>query len=354
MKKIRLAPAMGGTLIALLAALVLAVSACGSATESADGGGTEAKQNEPVDIRLAIGDPIESAVGVTAEHYADLVKEKTDGTVNVVVHADGTLFGGDQEAAIDQLRDGTLDMAILSTSVYANFDSRMNAISLPYLFSDIDQFQSYLNDEPGQELLTGLEELNTKGLAMMTRTFRHVTNSKRPIEKPEDLKGLKLRTPNNQLWVAFFKEVGANPTPMDFTEVYSALQLGTIDGQENPVEVPLANKFYEVQDYLSKTGHMADGYVLGLNNDLWKSLSSEQQEALSEAAEETAEFKTQYDVEEEARMLEELEEQGMKINDLSEEQRARFEEIARGLYPQFEELVGDEEFMDTTLKYVEK
>lgn len=336
----------------LLAGLLLALVACGQT--AGEDGGEAAEGEEAVNIRLAVGDPIHSAVGVTAERYAELVEEKTGGTVTVEVHPDGVLFGGDQEAAIDQLRDGTLDMAILSTSVYANFDSRMNAISLPYLFSDMDQFESYLQDEPGQELLAGLEELNTKGLVLMTRTFRHVTNSVRPIEGPEDLQGLKLRTPNNQLWVAFFRELGADPTPMDFTEVYSALQLDTIDGQENPVEVPLANNFYEVQDYLSLTGHIADGYVLGINNDLWESLSAEQQEALQEAAEETAEFKAQYDRDEEAEIIEELQnEHGMQVNELSEEQRAEFAEIARDLYPQFEELVGDEEFMNTTLEYVE-
>lgn len=330
---------------ALLTLLVLCISACGPA---ADG--------EQVNIRLGVGDPADSAVGVTAEHYAELVDEKTDGTVSIEVFPDGTLFGGDQEVGIEQLGDGRMGMGILSTSVYANFDSRWNVISLPYLFSDFEQFHSYLEEsEPAQELRTNLEEdQNIQGLALMTRTLRHVTNSERPIETPEDMAGLQIRTPNNPLWVDFFSELGADPTPMDFTEVYSALQLGTIDGQENPVEVPMANNFYEVQDYLSQTGHMADGYVLGINNDTWGDLSSEQQEALAEAAEETAVFKADYDVEEEERMLRELEEEhGMQVNDLTEEQRSQFEEIARELYPQFEGTVGDEELMNATLNYVE-
>lgn len=337
---------------ALLALLVLTISACGQGGDQGQEGEQEAEQ---VTIRLAIGDPIESAVGVTAERFKELVEEKTNGSVTIEVHPDGTLFGGDQEAAIDQLRAGSLDMAVLSTSVYANFDSRMNAISLPYLFSDMEQFRNYLREGPGQELLNGLEaDMNTKGLALMTRSFRHVTNNVRPIETPGDLEGIKLRTPNNPLWVEFFGALGANPTPMDFTEVYSALQTGVIDGQENPVEVPLANNFYEVQDYLSLTGHIADGYVLGLNLELWNSLASEQQAALEEAAEETAQFKLEYDVDEEERMINELQEQGMQVNDLSEEQRAQFEEAARGLYPQFREIVGNEEFMNTTLNYVEE
>lgn len=339
---------------ALLALLVLTISACG---QGGDQGQQDGQQEaEQVNIRLGVGDPAESAVGVTAERYAELVDEKTDGTVTIEVHPDGTLFGGDQEVGIEQIGDGRMDMGILSTSVYANFDSRWNVISMPYMFSDFEQFRTYLEEsEPAQELLTSLEgELNTKGLALMTRTLRHVTNSVRPIEAPEDLAGLQIRTPNNPLWVDFFSELGADPTPMDFTEVYSALQLGTIDGQENPVEVPVANNFYEVQEYLSQTGHMADGYILGMHNDLWQDLAPEQQEALAEAAEEIATFKANYDAEEEERMLRELEEEhGMQVNDIPEEQRARFEEIARGLYPQFEDLVGDEEVINATLDYVE-
>lgn len=313
--------------------------------------GSLAFAQNPTTIRLAVGDPIGSSVGVTAQHFKEQVEEATDGQIQVEIYPDGVLFGGDQNAAVNMLQDGSLDALILSTSVYASFEPRMNAISLPYLFSDYDEFTSYLEGEPGQILLESLDHLNTEGLALMIRTFRHITNSKRPIETPADLQGLKLRVPNNKLWVEFFGPLGANPTPMSFTEVYTALQLGTIDGQENPVEVPLANSFYEVQDYLSLTGHIADAYILGINQDLWSRFDLETQEILREAAQEASRFKTEYDLGEADRMIAELQEHGMQVNELTPEQIAAFQEEALKLYPSFESLVGAD-FMAETLRFL--
>jgi tripartite ATP-independent transporter DctP family solute receptor len=313
--------------------------------------GSLAFAQAPNSIRLAVGDPIHSSVGVAAEHFKELVETATEGRVSVEIFPDGVLFGGDQNAAVNMLQDGSLDALILSTSVYASFEPRMNAISLPYLFNDYDEFTGYLEGEPGQTLLASLDRLNTEGLALMIRTFRHITNSRGPIETPADLQGLRLRVPNNRLWVEFFGPLGANPTPMSFTEVYTALQLRTIDGQENPVEVPLANSFYEVQDYLSLTGHIADAYVLGINQTLWNRFDAETQDVLHQAALDTARFKTEYDLGEADRIIAELEERGMQVNELTPEQRSVFQEEALRLYPDFESLVGAD-FMAETLRFL--
>jgi tripartite ATP-independent transporter DctP family solute receptor len=335
--------------VCIAAAAALALTACGggsSAEESSGGGG------ESVTIRLAVGDPATSSVGVAAEHFADAVKEASDGRIEVKVFPDGTLFGGDQNAAVNQVQSGSIDATILSTSVYASFEPRMNAISLPYLFDDFDQYVSYLEGEPGQTLLDSLDKLDTEGLAMMTRTFRQATNSQRPITEPSDLEGMKLRVPNNELWVEFFKALGANPTPMDFTEVYTALQLNVIDGQENPVEVPLANKFYEVQKYLSMTNHIVDGYILAMNQEKFDGLDDEAQQILRDAAADTAEFKRDYDDEQADKAVAELESNGMEVNELSDEAMEAFQSEASKLYPQFEGLVGDPDFFEQTLEFV--
>lgn len=302
-------------------------------------------------INLAVGDPIHSSVGVTAQYFADRVAEETDGRVRVTVHADGILFGGDQNAAVNMLEDGSLDALILSTSVYASFEPKMNAISLPYLFSGYDEFVDYLDGEPGQELLASLERLDTVGLSLMIRTFRSVTNSVRPITQPSDFRGLKLRVPNNRLWVEFFGPLGADPTPMNFQEVYTALQLGTIDGQENPVEVPLANKFFEVQSYLSLTNHIADAYILGFNKGVWNKFDADTQDILRAVALETAQFKLESDLAEEEEIIAELENNGMQVNHLNADQVAAFQKAAIALYPRFESLVG-KEFMQKSLDYL--
>jgi TRAP-type transport system periplasmic protein len=307
-------------------------------------------QAQDFSFRMAVGDPISSSVGVTAEKYAELVAEKTDGQVQVEVFPDGVLFGGDQNAAVNQLGDGSLDMLILSTNVFASFEPRMNAMSLPYLFSDYDELLSYMAGKPGQTLLASLDRLGIKGLSLMLRTFRDVT-ANRPITTAADLKGLKLRVPNNQLFVKFFQAVGANPTPMAFTEVYTALQLGAIDGQENPVEVPLANRFYEVQDNLNLTRHIVDGYILAVNQELWNGLPEDIQGAMQEAALEAAAFKAEYDRSEETRVIQELKDKGMTVNELAPGEKQKLQQIAIDLYPQFEDLIGAE-FMAESLDFL--
>jgi TRAP-type C4-dicarboxylate transport system substrate-binding protein len=174
-------------------------------------------------LRIAVPDPIGSSVGRAATDFANLVAEGTGGEVTFQVFADGVLYGKDQNAAINQLGSGALDALILASSVYASFEPRMNAISLPYLFSDYDQLKAYLAGAPGQTLLGGLERLNVKGLGFFLRTFRDVTTRETPITNAADFKGLTLRTPNNPLFVSLFQALGANPTPMAFSEVYSAL-----------------------------------------------------------------------------------------------------------------------------------
>lgn len=332
-------------------ALTAVLAGCGNGgggDSQAAGGGAEAQT-----IRLAIGDPAASSVGATAEYFAEQIAETSGGSIEVETYADGTLFSGDQNAAVNLLGNGTLDCTIISTSVYASFLPTMNALSVPYLFDDDEQFAEYLQGEPGQQILDSLEEQGIKGVEMLTRTPRHITNSVRPVEMPSDLEGISIRVPQNELWVKFFGSLGANPTPMDFTEVYTALQTGTIDAQENPLEVPVNNQFFEVQDYLSLTGHIRDGYVLGCNQELWDSMDQEQQQAMTDAAEATTEFKSQYDQEEDEKTLAALEEEGVQINELTPEAEQAFQEAAQEVYPEFESLIGSE-FYQTTRDFVGK
>lgn len=304
-------------------------------------------------LRMAVPDPAGSSVGRAATRFAELVSEKTDGEVAVQVFPDGVLFGGDQNAAINQLGSGALDGLILASSVYASFEPKMNAISLPYLFSDYDQLQAYLGGEPGDELLASLDRLGIHGLGFFLRTFRNVTTRDTAITTAEDFKDITLRTPNNPLFVALFEELGANPTPMAFSEVYSALQLGAIDGQENPVEVPYNNKFSEVQGHLNMTQHLADSFIIALSNKAWESIPEDQRDAVQQAADEMI---AEHDAEEiaaEQDIIGKLQEQGMQVNHFADGELARVQEIARGIYPQFEEQIGAD-FMQKSLNFVKQ
>ncbi|HKS00476.1 MAG TPA: DctP family TRAP transporter solute-binding subunit [Arthrobacter sp.] len=326
--------ALTGVLACTLAASVLAGCASG-----APGSGSPVAK-----IQLSIPDPLTSSVGVTAQHFADQVKKTSNGSVVVTVVPNGTSFSGDQNAAVTRLQGGSLDALILSTSVYASVVPEMNAISIPYLFDDTKEEAAFLAGKPGDVLKEKLKEKNTVALSFLTRTGRQITNSERPIEKPADLKGLKIRVPGNPLWTDFFGKLGASPTTMAFSEVFTGLQTGTIDGQENPIEVPWTNKFSEVQKYVSLTHHINDAWVLALSSKKWDSLNADQKKILTDASAETATFKTEYDAEQSEKQLAELTAKGMKANEPTAAGLEQFKAVSKSLYPDFSKLIGKEFF----------
>jgi tripartite ATP-independent transporter DctP family solute receptor len=333
--------ALTGVLACTLAASVLAGCASGAS------GGAGAP---PAKIQLSIPDPLTSSVGVSAQHFADQVKKTSNGSVTVTVVPNGTSFSGDQNAAVTRLQGGSLDALILSTSVYAAVVPEMNAISIPYLFKDTTEEAAFLAGKPGQALKEKLAAKDTVALSFLTRTGREITNSVRPIEQPSDLKGLKIRVPGNPLWTDYFSKLGASPTTMAFSEVFTGLQTGTINGQENPIEVPWTNKFSEVQKYISMTNHINDAWVLALSSKKWDTLTDDQKKALTDASEETATFKTGYDTEQSKKQLEELTAKGMKSNELSASGLEEFKAVSKSLYPTFSQLIG-KDFFDQAIAF---
>jgi TRAP-type transport system periplasmic protein len=305
-------------------------------------------------LTLSTPDPDNSEITVAANKFAELVAAKTNGELTIKVFPNGTLYGGDPSGAVKQLAGGSLDMLLLATSLYANFNPKFSAISIPYLFDDEAQLRGYLSGEPGQELISDLGNIGIKGINLWPRPFRQMTNSKHPIEKPEDLAGLKFRVPNNPLWVEFFKKMGAAPTPMAFAEVYNALQLKVVDGQENPINVPLSAKFYEVQKYASITNHMGDGWVLGINPAKFDGLSDAHKKALEEAGKEAEAWKVENDAATAESTIAELQKHGMEVNRLTPEQQQAFVAVSKELFTIFAGLVKDQTFFDKTIAAVGK
>jgi tripartite ATP-independent transporter DctP family solute receptor len=336
--------------------LAVTLSACGSNTSTATTVAPSAKAEAQSKVTLTIStpDPDTASITVAAKQFAKVVGEKSNGSIEIKVAPNGSLYGADPAAAVKQLSAGSLDMLALSTSLYANFVPKFNVISIPYLFDDSNQLMNYFNNEPGKELLQSLDTLHIQGLGLWTRNFRQITNSKHPIQEPKDLAGLRLRVPNNPLWVEFFKATGAVPTPMAFGEVYNALQLKTIDGQENPAEIPVNSKFFEVQKYMTISNHMADGWVIGINKDKFAKLSPEQQQALADATKETQTWSANADKAGEGKSIDFLKEKKMEVNTLTPQQREAFVQISKQLTSKFKALVKDDAFYDTTLKFVGK
>ncbi|MFM2404534.1 MAG: hypothetical protein RL223_2414 [Pseudomonadota bacterium] len=305
-------------------------------------------------LNLSTPDPDNAEITVAARKFVELVSAKTGGQVEVKVFPSGQLYGGDPSAAVRQLAAGSLDLLLLSSSLYANFQPKFTAISVPYLFDDTAQLRSYLGGPQGQELLADLNAIGIKGLDLWQRPFRQMTNSRRPITGPQDLAGMKFRVPNNPLWVDFFGKAGAVPTPMAFGEVYNALQLKVVDGQENPINIPVSAKFYEVQKYATLSNHMADAWVLGINPAKFSGLSETHRQALQAAAVEAEAWKHANDAADHAKSLALLKSKGMQINSLTPEQQQTFVKLSKDLYPRFSTLVKDPAFFDRTLASVGK
>lgn len=321
------------TLTMLLAVVILAVVLL-----TAGCAGKE-KEGEPGQVTLRAGHAVNEghAYHRGLEKFKSLVEEKTGGTVQVEIYPNASL--GDERDMVEGLQLGTVDLVLSSTGPLGNFVPEMNVVDLPFLFRDKQHAYTVLDGDIGQNLLAKFESKGIIGLSFWENGFRHVTNSKRPLNKPEDMDGLKLRTMKNRVHVAAFRELGVDATPMAWSEVFTSLQQGTIDGQENPVAIIYSHHLYEVQDYLALTGHVYSPAVLMAAKDKMDSLTTDQREAVREAALKAATYERSLITESENNQLAKLQEEGMQI---TRPDRAEFKKATSGVYDQFEEEFGPE------------
>ncbi len=279
-----------------------------------------------------------SHYGVGAEAFFDTLEEVSGGEWTGEQAAAGAL-GGERDM-IEGLQIGSLDLVISSTGPLGNFVPETYALDLPFLFRDYDHARKVLDGEIGQDLLDQIGENDLVGLAWSENGFRHVTNSERPVQAPEDLDGLKLRTMENRVHMAAFEAMGAEPTPMAFPELFTALQQGVVDGQENPVTVISAANFWEVQSHASLTGHVYSPAVILASPILWDGLSDEEKDWFREAA--AASAKATRDevsrLEEEGIAL--MRENGMEV--VTDIDKAPFAELAQQAYDIYTEEHGPE------------
>jgi tripartite ATP-independent transporter DctP family solute receptor len=252
------------------------------------------------------------AFHVAAVKFKELVEKNTKGEITVALFTDAKL--GDERTLLERMKMGIVDSAIITNGPIINFVPAFGVIDLPFLFRDPDHAYKVLDGSIGQKLLADMESQGWKGLSFGERGFRNLTNSKRAVKTPEDIKGLKIRVMQNPVYVDSFKALGANAVPMAWTEVLTALQQGTVDGQENPLNVIMAFKLYDVQKHLSVTRHAYAPAPILMSMVTWKKLSPAQQEIVKKAAQEAADFERAWDNKMEADWLKELEAKGMTIS----------------------------------------
>ena len=256
--------------------------------------------------------------GQAGERWIELVKEKTQGRINIKLYSGNSLVGGDQTREFTAIRQGVIDMSIGSTINWSPQIKELNLFSLPFLMPDYKAMDALTQGEVGRDLFAVLEKRDVIPLAWGENGFRELSNSKRPVATPADLKGMKIRVPQTEASIEGFKALGAAPTPMAFSEVYMALQQKVVDGQENPLSVIVSAKFNEVQKYLSLTNHQLFIQVLSISEKTWKKLSPEHQKILMEAAKEAQAYEREIAAKEETELIKTLKDKGMTLNEVKD------------------------------------
>ena len=276
------------------------------------------------------------------EQFAKAVEHDSGGRIKIqVVH--GGALGGDREMG-EQIRLGGLEMGLIHTTVLG-LDPRLQIEELPFAWARREQAYAALDGELGAKLLEILSKKGIKGLAWYENGYRDLTNNVRPIREPSDLKGLKIRMAELKMRIDTFKLLGANPIPMAFPELFTALQQGTVDGQENPLAIIKTSKFNEVQKYLSTSGHIWGSVLLMINKDIWEKLPADLQKILMRNAVKYRDIERKMIQEIDVKILAELK-KSMQVNEVD---KAAFRKAVAPIYESYRPVFGDE-----LMKLVEK
>ncbi|MGM0825334.1 MAG: TRAP transporter substrate-binding protein [Pseudomonadota bacterium] len=296
-------------------------------------------------LRMGIGLSENSPQYISSQYFGEILEKRTDGRITVNVFPNSQL--GDDVQMLEMLQTGTLDMTYPSSSAATSYVEELAVFDLPFLLPSRDAAIEVLQSDVALELLEGFEDSGLKPLAFSENGYRQLSNSARPIETPEDVagldvRGLSVRTMENPVHLDIWETLGANPTPMAFGELFSAMEQGVVDGQENPWSTILTSNFHEVQDYGTETRHVYTPFIMMLSERTWDSMAPEYQELVMEAARQSAEYEIQLSAEYDEWSREQLEERGMEITRLNDEQLAAFQEAVQPVYEEWAPEIGED------------
>ena len=287
-------------------------------------------------LRINIALAQNSHYGVAIDTFAREVERRTDGRYKVQTFYSSAL--GAERESVEGVQLGTLDLTLTSTGPLPNFVPDVAILDIPFLFRDYAHARAVLDGPIGQELLTKFPAKGMVGLGWAENGFRHMTNSKRPVNVPEDLRGLKMRTMENPIHIEAYRQFGILPTPMAFTEVFTALQQGTVDGQENPLSVITAAKLDQVQKYLTLTGHVYSPAVFLMNKAQWDKLSQADKQSFLAAAKEAVKANRARVDEDERKAVADLRAKGMTVAENVD--KAKFQAALDPVYADFAKRFG--------------
>ncbi|WP_046180067.1 TRAP transporter substrate-binding protein [Domibacillus tundrae] len=323
-------------LIVLLVTMTMMIlAACSGSGESESGGAAEVKT-----MKMAVATSKDRSLTKGLDKFKEIVEEETNGSIKVEVYPDGQL-GGDR-VVFEGLKMNSIQGTTMSSGPIAGFVKEFEVLDFPYLFKDEETAYKVLDGEIGTDLLTKLDSQGIVGLNYWENGFRQLTNNKREVKSVEDVKGLKIRTLESELHIDLWKTLGANPSPMPYTELFTGLEQGVVDGQENPAGNITTGNFYEVQDYVTKTDHIYNASVFMISDKFMKTLSDEEKEIVTKASEEARDYQRELNQKESEEAFAILEEEGMTVTELSEEARKGFEDKAKEVYSKYTSKVGEE------------
>lgn len=263
-----------------------------------------------LEIKLGVVTKPGSAQNIVAEKFKELIEKKSGGEVSVTIFHSSAL--GNETEILQQIQMGTIQMGVITGGPFDTFDPIVRVINYPFLFKDYDQVDKILDGPLGQEILNSLESSSFKGLCFSENGFRNLTNNRRPVKTPADVDGLKIRVMDSAMHQAIWKTLGANPTPMPWP-IYTELEQGVIDGQENPLWVMEVYKFYEVQKYMTLTRHVYSPHIDVASLSWWNTLQPDMQSTIRQAMIDAALFQRTDNRERNAERLRMLREKGMQI-----------------------------------------
>lgn len=325
----------------LITALIAGtLSGCGS-QEPAESEGSGEYQK--VELAMAVNGTDIQIDTLVAKKFAELVSEASDGNVEIVVFPNDQLAGGNATKGIEMIADGSVDLAAYASSVMSVLDERLLVGTIPWSYSNYEEAKEAIDNGGGDYYAKLLAEHDITYLGSFHNGFRQLTNSKHAVETPEDVKGLKIRVPGGEVYMGVFNAFGADPISMSWSEVFTAIQQGTIDGQENGVSITDTSKMYEVQDYLTLWNYTYENDLFVANSTIWNEyLEPETRELLQEKALEACEWGRDYLESEEEKIIQKFEEHDIEVTRLTEEQLEPFKETVSELRNYLMEKYGEE------------
>lgn len=321
-------------------AMLFAFTACGGEkTPSESNGGEGSTPSKQYIIRVGHVLPTSHQTHITLEEvFKKQVEEKSSGQISVEIYPNAQL-GGDRKQ-VESVQIGALEMCVPSASVVTGFDPDWEILDMPYLFSNKEIALKNLDGKLGEALSEHLKEKGIVNLGFGENGLRHIINNIRPINNLDDMKGLKIRTMESPMQVEGFKALGANPTPISFSELFTALQQKTVDGAECPMNILYSNKLYEVQKYISKTGHIYLTCPYLINKSFFDGLPEELQKVVQDAVTATVEAQRAGLAEDEVINTKKMEEYGIAINDISDAELQKFADSMKPVMEEYEKKTG--------------